>query len=214
MSEKLIYKQICAVMADIDAIGKNQVNQQQGFKFRGIDDVYNRLHILFTKHQIFTIPTVLSEEFKEEITKITTRDGKIIERRAIRVILKIKYTLQAIDGSFVEGIVIGEALDYGDKAANKAMSIAHKYFLMQTFIIQTEDEKDPDSESFKLADKKAIADPDAKAGYIDFLQAADEIGELKDIFAKAWRYGGDCKDVQFKKDIKTIYDKRKEELSK
>jgi hypothetical protein len=201
----IIFKQICAVMADIDAIGKNQINQQQKFKFRGIDDVYNSLHAILAKHQIFTVPTVLTEEFKEE----TAKSGS----KCTRAILKMKYTFYAIDGSSIEGVVIGEALDYGDKAANKAMAIAHKYFLMQTFIIPTED-KDPDSETFELAAKKAIADPDIQDGFIEHLKAAEDIEELKDIFAKAWKYAQEIKDNNFAHEIKTIYDNRKEELSK
>jgi hypothetical protein len=31
-----IYTSMACIMADIDAVGKNQKNQQQGFKFRGI----------------------------------------------------------------------------------------------------------------------------------------------------------------------------------
>ena len=55
----MIYGAISAAMADITAIGKGKYNQQQGFKFRGIDDVMNVLKPILTKHQIFTVPTVL-----------------------------------------------------------------------------------------------------------------------------------------------------------
>ena len=38
-------------------------------------------------------------------------------------------------------------MDSGDKAANKAMAIGHKYALLQVLCIPTEDMVDPDSES-------------------------------------------------------------------
>ena len=38
-----IYNAICGVMADIAAVGKNKKNKQQGFMYRGIDDVMNAL---------------------------------------------------------------------------------------------------------------------------------------------------------------------------
>lgn len=221
MNEKLIYKQICLVMADIDAIGKNQKNQAQNFKFRGIDDVYNSLHHIFAKHQIFTVPTVLSEEFKEEIAK----NGS----KCIRAIIRIKYTLYAADGSFIEGSVVGEGLDYGDKAANKAMAIAHKYFLTQTFIIPTKDDKDPDNDGFELKGSKQPQseapklpqdgtkpnpiDPDTKQGILDHLGAAETLDELKDVFAKAWTIAKQHKDEQFLKEIELIKEFNKERLS-
>ncbi len=43
---KLVYKAITKTMLDLveaGGIGKNQENQQQRFKFRGVDDVYNAL---------------------------------------------------------------------------------------------------------------------------------------------------------------------------
>lgn len=49
MENGQIYAAISAAMADISAIGKDKYNQQQGFKFRGIDDVMNALKPILTK---------------------------------------------------------------------------------------------------------------------------------------------------------------------
>ena len=137
MSE--IYKSISAIMADIGYINKNRKNTQQGFKFRGIDDVYNALHAILAKHKVFTVPEVLDERTEERKTQ---KGGNLIYR-----VLKIKYTFYAVDGSSVSCFVIGEGMDSGDKAGNKAMAVAHKYALLQTFCIPTEEEKDPDAET-------------------------------------------------------------------
>jgi len=133
-----IFEAMAEVMRDVDAIGKNQKNQQQGFKFRGIDDVYNAVHPIFAKHGVFTAPTVLAERVEERQTK---SGGNLIYR-----ILTIKYTFFASDGSSFETTVVGEGMDSGDKGANKAMAVAHKYALLQTLCIPTEDMIDPDSQ--------------------------------------------------------------------
>ncbi len=133
-----IYEAMAEVMKDVDAIKKGQQNKSQGFKFRGIDDVYNAVHPIFAKHGVFTVPTVLSERTEERQTR---NGGNLIYR-----ILTMKYTFYASDGSSVEAVVIGEGMDSGDKGANKGMAIAHKYALLQTLCIPTEDMIDPDSE--------------------------------------------------------------------
>lgn len=135
----LIYKKIIEVMADINAIGKDRRNQQQGFKFRGIDDVMNELHSSLAKCGVFVLPNVLEET---RTTGKTSRGGDMFYTR-----LKIDFGFYAEDGSHVDAVVIGEAMDTADKASNKALSIGLKYAMLQVFCIPTEDEKDPDAVS-------------------------------------------------------------------
>lgn len=138
-----IYKAMAGLMADLTAIGKDQKNQQQGFKYRGIDQVYNALHPLMAKHKIFTTPEVLGKDREER----TNAKGTVLAF----VTLRIKYTFWTEDGSSVSCTVEGEGMDSGDKASNKAMAIAHKYALLQTFCIPTEDMDDPDSQAHEIA---------------------------------------------------------------
>ena len=35
-----IYKKLAQIMSEVDPIAKGKTNQQQGYKFRGIDDLY------------------------------------------------------------------------------------------------------------------------------------------------------------------------------
>ena len=135
----LIFKKIIEVMADINAIGKDRRNQQQGFQFRGIDDVMNELHSSLAKCGVFVLPKVLEET---RTTGKTSRGGDMFYTR-----LKINFGFYAEDGSHVDAVVIGEAMDTGDKASNKALSIGLKYAMLQVFCIPTEDEKDPDAVS-------------------------------------------------------------------
>ena len=135
----LIFKKIIEVMADINAIGKDRRNQQQGFQFRGIDDVMNELHSSLAKCGVLVLPNVLEET---RTTGKTSRGGDMFYTR-----LKINFGFYAEDGSHVDAVVIGEAMDTGDKASNKDLSTGLKYAMLQVFCIPTEDEKDPDAVS-------------------------------------------------------------------
>ena len=141
-----IYETISAVMSEIGAIGKTSKNAQQGFMFRGIDAVMNAINPALVKYKLFIVPEVL-EQTREERT--TSKGGLLIYS-----ICKIKYTFYAEDGSSVNCTVIGEGMDSGDKATNKAMSIAFKYACFQVFCIPTEEMVDPDSECHEVAGKK------------------------------------------------------------
>lgn len=141
-----IYESITKIMEEVPAIGKDKVNKQQGFKFRGIDDVMNALQPLLAKNKVFIVPEIL-EQKREERT--TSKGGNLIYS-----ICKIKYKFYAEDGSNIEAITIGEGMDSGDKATNKAMAIAMKYALFQVFCIPTEEMKDPDGETPDESRKK------------------------------------------------------------
>lgn len=134
-----IYESITKIMAEIPAIGKNKTNLQQKFKYRGIDDVMNAIQPLLAKYKVFIVPTVLEQTREERQTK---GGGTLIYS-----ICKIKYTFYAEDGSNITAITIGEGMDSGDKATNKAMAIAMKYALFQVFCIPTDEMKDPDAET-------------------------------------------------------------------
>jgi len=132
----IIAKQLAAIMASAKAIGKDSKNKQQGFNFRGIDAVMNHLHPVFAKHGVFIMPEVLADATEERQTKA---GGNLIYR-----VLRIKFNFVAEDGSSVASVVVGEGMDTGDKAANKAMAVGLKYALTQMLLLPY-DEVDPDA---------------------------------------------------------------------
>lgn len=136
--EGKIYSAISKAMVEIGAVGKNQKNQQQGFMYRGIDAVMNAINPALINNGIFVVPEVLEQTREER----TTSKGNLL----IYSICKVKYTFFAEDGSSISAVVIGEGMDSGDKATNKAMSIAFKYACFQVFCIPTEEMVDPDAE--------------------------------------------------------------------
>ncbi len=147
MENGKIYEAISNVMAEIGAIGKEKKNLQQGFMYRGVDDVMNALQPALIKYKVFITPTVGIKTQEER----TTAKGGVI----FYVTMDVTYKFYTTDGSFIECAVFGEAMDSGDKAVNKAMSIAFKYACFQVFCIPTEEMIDPDADVYDPASKGA-----------------------------------------------------------
>lgn len=158
--KKNIFETINAVMEEIGAVGKNSINEQQKYMYRGVDDVMNALNPAFIKHKLLMVPEVVSQKREER----QTANGKNI----IYSVLSVKYTFYAEDGSSIYTIVPGEGMDSGDKASNKAMSSAFKYACFQTFCIPTEEMKDPDAET---PPPSKPAKPTLEAKYVNTLFA-------------------------------------------
>lgn len=134
-----IYELIPKIMTDVGAIGKDRQNQQQGYKFRGIDDVYNAMQAPLAKHGVFYVPKVLKRDREERPTK----NGGVL----FYTMLEVQFTFYAPDGSSIEAVMVGEAMDSGDKSSNKAMSAALKYALLEVFCIPTEEDNDTENQS-------------------------------------------------------------------
>ena len=136
MDSPKIYSAICNAMSEIGAICKNERNKQQGFMYRGVDAVYSALQPVLIKNRIFVCPEVLEQTREDRTTSKGTN--------LIYSILKVRFTFYAEDGSSVAAVVTGEGMDSGDKASNKAMSVAFKYACFEVFCIPTEEPVDPD----------------------------------------------------------------------
>jgi len=134
-----IYQSICAIISDLGAVGKGKKNQQQNFQYRGVDDIMNALNPLLSKHKVFIVPEVIEQSRNE---RQTAKGGTLLYS-----ICTIRYTFYAEDGSNISAVVVGEGMDSGDKATNKAMAIAFKYVCFQVFCVATEEVPDPDAET-------------------------------------------------------------------
>lgn len=188
-----IYQAIIGVMADIGAIGKDKKNAQQGFKYRGVDDVMNAVQPVMVKHGLFVVPEIIDQKREE---RQTSRGGNLIYS-----VCTVRYTFYAKDGSNVQCVVIGEGMDSGDKATNKAMSIAFKYACFQVFCIPTEEMKDPDAEVHEVTPKnERTEDPKiaaAKAKANEVKRMIVKIMGDKTAAAQLWneKYKQDANDI-------------------
>jgi hypothetical protein len=132
---------VLAVMNEVQAVGKTGRNTSQGFNFRGIDAVMNAVGPAFRKHGAFVVPSVVSNVSDILPTK---SGGSLNVTR-----LNVEFAIYGQEGDPIIGAVYAEAMDSGDKAGAKAMSVALRTFLLQVLCLPT-DEPDPDSQSYEL----------------------------------------------------------------
>lgn len=184
-------------------ISKDRRNQQQGYQFRGIDDVYNALSPLLAENGLCILPRMLSRSCEE---RQTAKGGVLFY---VTVEAEFDF-VSAEDGSKHTVRTFGEAMDSGDKATNKAMSAAYKYAAFQTFAIPTEGNPDADSETHSVSPKVA---EEAKPRLnmddaVVALRESDSLESLQGVFATAYK----AATAQQKPELKTVYDKRKAEI--
>jgi hypothetical protein len=171
-----VHEAVVAVMRDVHSVGKNEVNQAQKFKFRGVDAVVNALAPAMRKHGLFIVPDGATVTYE---TKQSANGGQLQICRAT-----VEYVIHHTSGGELRGSVFAEAFDSGDKATAKAMSVAFRTFLLQTFALPTDD-KDPDADTYevkakpdnvKLDQQKASAD--AIATQVAECTTLEELNEL------------------------------------
>ena len=185
-----INEAMLTVMREMGAIGKNQKNEQQKFKYRGISDIYDAAHKAMAAAGVYMLPEVLSHAREERAAK---SGGNLIY-----TFLTVRYKFVATDGSFQECVVCGEGMDSGDKSSNKALAAAHKYAITQTFITPYSEMADGDADTPEASTKQAGAmhtgnpPPAAKkpspadwtAAYIAGLAPVDSMEALREYTAE------------------------------
>ncbi len=174
-----VYKAIAGVAKDLSEVGisKDSRNQQQGFQFRGIDAVYNALSPALVKNGLVILPRITERTVSE---RVTAKGGVLFY-----VVVKAEFDFVATeDGSSHTIVTFGEAMDSGDKATNKAMSIAYKYAAFQAFCIPTEETAaDPDAEIHHPAPRN----PDQiLADFTSQASNCQSLDELTGIYKPAW----------------------------
>lgn len=144
-----VYTAISAVMEHMakEGIGKDRRNTQQGYNFRGIDDVYNTLCGVLAANKLMMLPFVVEKEREER----QTQKGGVLNYTILTVDFKL---VCALDGSSDTVRMIGEAMDSADKSSNKAQSAAMKYAALQVFMIPTEGDNDADATTHDVAPRQ------------------------------------------------------------
>lgn len=172
---------ILHVMEDLARVGlaKERTNQQQHFQYRGVDDLMNALAPLLVKHKLLILPRVQERTIVER----ESRQGGAI----FSVVLKVEYEFLCAedDSSRLVGPFYGEAMDSGDKATNKATSVAYKYACIQTFCIPTEGD-DPDATVHEVVAAVTPPPPPVKPTQHDW-DGSRIVGFSKNYRDFAWR---------------------------
>lgn len=163
MSDKpTVVEALSAAMAEVQAIGKGDRNTEQGYSFRGVDAVVNAVGPVFRKHGIVPVPTKVQSSYRDVLTSR--------EKRSRECTVTVTYRFYGPAGDFIDAEVPGESMDFGDKGAPKAMSVAYRILLLQTLCIPTH-EPEPDSQTYERAAEWDAARPptDAQAARFDEL---------------------------------------------
>lgn len=181
--EKEVYKAINAVQATLAKIGisKTRKNKEQGYAFRGIDDIYGTLAPILAENHLCILPRITERDFRER----TTAKGTVL----FYVTIKGEFDfVSSIDGSTHTVSTYGEAMDTADKATNKAMSAAYKYACLQAFCIPTEGDNDADATTHTVApqtqsinDEIPFSNPDTWMTYNAFAGEMERCNNVDDI---------------------------------
>lgn len=141
MSETITVTQaLSAVMKEMPGIGKDRTAApgQGGYAYRGIEDITVVTQTLFAKHGIVTSP---------HAELIANKDITVANKPWTDTILSVRYTVYGPSGDSIEaGPIIAIGRDNADKGANKAMTQAYKYLLLQLLCI-SDGQDDGDSAS-------------------------------------------------------------------
>ena len=165
-----IAQALSEVMKAVGGIAKKDRNQAQGFNFRGIDSVVNAVSPQLQKFGVIVVPSV------EDYSYDTVEIGR--NRTAMgHVKVKVTYTFIGANGDAIKSTVVAEAMDSGDKATAKAMSVAFRTCLLQTLALPT-DEPDPDSQSYERSN---ASDALSASAILNKLVEANDLNSLAEI---------------------------------
>lgn len=157
---RTVTEAIARVMAELPAIGKDgrAAAQQGGYAYRGIEAITAEAQGLFGKYGVVFVPRVVSHEIKD----ITVQNKPWTD-----TILTVEYDVfgpghgrevvngfgrTIVDDMLTVGPLLAIGRDNSDKGANKAMTQAFKYALLQVLCIS--DKKDDGDSSTHEADAR------------------------------------------------------------
>ncbi|HVM20275.1 MAG TPA: ERF family protein [Egibacteraceae bacterium] len=142
MTEPPVVVALSKVMEDVRAVRKGDRNQQQGYAFRGIDAVVNAVGPALRRHGVVVVPMLEEVHYRD----VTTSTGKPSRECTV----KVRYRFHGPAGDYIDCVTPGESMDFGDKGAPKAMSVAYRIALLQALCLPT-DESDADAQTYERA---------------------------------------------------------------
>lgn len=168
MTAPRVYRAINAVVGEFAhrGIPKASTHVTEGYQYRSIDDVLDRLSPLLARHRLCILPRVMDRICTERIEA----SGALLTG----VTLKVAYQfVSVLDGSEHTIETYGEALDENDKATAKAMSAAYKTAVLQAFCIPIAGLEDADSSSLRIA--HATHKPEPVQGWLQWSKDLEDM---------------------------------------
>lgn len=151
-----IYQAMAAVQSDLarTGVGKDGINREQRFQFRKWDDVQQALAAALAARKVIGPHPFIHAHHDSEHT---LRSGATARRVLVEGSIRF---LSGVDGSSIEWNGFGEAMDVGDKATSKAITMLVKYAVLHGFCIPLEGIEDPDAETHETASAPRAAQPE------------------------------------------------------
>ena len=141
---------LARVMRDLPGIGRTE-RSEQGYQYRGIEQITRHAQSLFARHGVVFVPRVVAQSEVE----LTINGRPWTEQR-----LLVEYDVYGPGGpgdKITVGPIASQGRDNSDKGSNKALTQAFKYALLQTLCIG--DAKD-DADAGPAHEADAPAEPD------------------------------------------------------
>lgn len=190
-----VHAALNAVMDDVRSVRKGDRNEQQNFAFRGIDAVVNAVGPALRKHGVIVTPNVRSCE--RSVVHVGQRQTPMGHVAVI-----VEYTFTGPAGDSIVCATPGEAMDSGDKATAKAMSVAFRTALLQALTLPT-DEIDPDAQTYQRAPAPVR---DERMDLIrDIANACDSQNISKDGVMAKWAQDHDGEAINDAKDMDALW---------
>lgn len=139
------------VMASIGAIEKTGRNTTQNYSYMESDVIVTAIRAAMIDNNLAFMVGMPSCELSEIVTKNKNGDERITTRAMVRMDMML---LDCETGCVMSVPFSNEALDTSDKAVNKAVTAAKKYWLIATFMVST---KDDDSDKDSLPKSRSNA---------------------------------------------------------
>lgn len=152
-----VIEALLRVMRDLPGIAKSD-ESNQGYKYRGIEAITSETQALFARHGVVFAPRVLSREVREFTINNRPWTDDVLE-----IVYRV-YGPGGVEDVIEVGPLYGIGRDNSDKGANKAMTQAFKYALLQTLCISdSKDDGDRDTHERDSLDRTGEVPPEEEA---------------------------------------------------
>jgi hypothetical protein len=129
-----LYQKLIAIMSEAGTMAKKGRNEHQRYDYVREADVSEKFQELLVKHGVFVFSSV------DDVTERETTNAK--GRTNTFATVHVTYTFVNADNpeeQFKVGAA-GSGVDVGDKGIYKALTGAHKYFLIRNFNLGSDDD--------------------------------------------------------------------------
>lgn len=142
-----LYEKLVIIMSEMGTVAKNGKNEFDNYSYVKESDVSEKLQGLLVKNQVFVFSSIENSKSQQ----VTSSQGK----PNILSTVHIKYTFVNAENpeEKFEVYSAGDGMDRGDKAIYKAITGAHKYFMIRNFNLGSDDDAEKDSPGINANDE-------------------------------------------------------------